>query len=226
MKTRWVVVIVVVALAFTAAAGWVWAGTMNGSSDEETVITGPPESGMLMQVIYSDAKRKKGTIKNSSQKHWVVKTSSRTRSTGTTGPCYTVYKKKYGDSGTFAHIVSGTGIFHYCVGRLHPERIAKYWTNITLDDNFWLGWAVDWSRIEKQSPIVWTSTWCTNDGSGPCYPVQRKTLEWRWQFVRSVYFPILDKVLVQHGTFYATCTVRGNAPNRAPNEECYGGWVH
>lgn len=195
------------------------ATQVNGSSGEVTVTTEPQP--MLARVIYRD-----GEIKRSSKKVTVKQTSSRARlvaeATNRTGPCYVANNTRWGDSGTRDHVVRGTAIFHWCVGKNDPAKIAKYWTNFDYAPNWAQLWKLDWSKVTVDSQIVWTTTWCGSSGVGPCFPVQRKTREYRWQFVRHV--PYLD--LPQHATFYATCTVRGNAPSVHPNLECYSGWVH
>lgn len=216
-----VAVLIAVALAVLA----VTVSTMGGHHSEDSggVYVSPPAEGMTMlQVIRDQGKVKDGKIKHHHHRDSGGRLARASRDSE--GTCYSHNRDEFGDSGTLQSIVRGTIIPHWCVGARHPNRIVKDWWNFDFQDNFWLGWSLNWSRIEKQSPVTWAaSNWC---GQGVCYPVQRKTEEYRWQWVRSVYIPILDKVLVQHATFYATCTVRGSAPGTPYNWECYSGIVN
>lgn len=212
---RWLFIAFILAIGIALAAVMIGITAVNGSSGEVTVTTEPQP--MVGRVIYSE-----GNIRRSSKKVTWKKVSQTSRTVAArTAPtiCYKANNTRWGDSLTKDHVVRGTVVFHWCV---QGPKITKYWTNFDYAGNSVQLWKLDWDKITVDSEIVWTSTWCTPDGSGPCYNVQRKTREYRWQFVRHV--PYLD--LPQHATFYATCTVRGNAPTRSPNFECYSGWVH
>lgn len=224
---RWLFIGFFVCIAIALVVVVIAATGVSGSSGEETGGVEPQPKVISERVIYDPGKVKKGNIKHSQRKTGGGKTSARRIAARSgTGPCYVVNETRYGNSGTWQKVVSGTGHFHWCVAAANHAKIAKYWSNFDFDDNWLLGWTLEWSKIDKDSDIAWTSTWCSDDGSGPCYNVQRKTREYRWQFVRSVYVPILDKIVDQHATFYAICTVRGDAPTRTWNHECYSGWVH
>lgn len=207
-KIGLVVVGVIVTLVLIVAATQI-----NGSSSEEQWSQEPSPAPMLMRVVYSD-----GNIRHHSHRNRWAETSSRS----TAGDCFVQSRTEWGDSLTRDHVVRGTAHFHFCLSQRNPAKISAYWANFDAAGNWAQLWKLEWSEVSKESPTVWTSTWCA--GGGPCYPVQRHTREYRWQFIRHV--PYLD--LPQHATFYAVCTVRGDAPGIAHghNVECYSGWVH
>lgn len=218
MKTevKYGIILLVVAAILVAYAV---ATNITGDQSSTRIEEVPPmERGRV--IDYGD-----GNIKHHHGRHHIrqvdrMQLSSRSLlATGMTGPCYIATQDEFGDSGTFAKVVRGSLHVHYCVGRLHPNRIVKVWP--TFDHwEWWLQrWSLDWQRKASESPVLWTTTWCSSSGYGPCYPVQRKTYKWSFQFVRRV--PVTG--WMQHATFGAVCTVRGQAPGRSKNYECYSG---
>lgn len=219
MRTKTLVLVLLVTAALIAA-GLLAFGPMTGSSSNETTYRESPPVGVVNLMRTRKVNYRKGKIRHHHH-HTSTKVISRSRSTAAEGVCRVVNRDEFGDSGTFAKVVRGTGHFHYCVGRKNPAKIVSYWTSF----DSWAWWLQRWhlneQHISKESPILWTSTWCTSDGSGPCYPVQRKTLEYHFQFIRHVHIPVLGWDIDQHADFYIVCTVRGDSPGHHGNHECY-----
>lgn len=212
---------IIAAVAAVAFALAIAASQVGGSSstDHWSQEGSPSSAPMLMRVIYSD-----GDIRHHSHRNrWRETTSSRSlMSAGPADDCFVQSRDEWGDSLTRDHVVRGTGHFHFCINSRNHARLSDFWASFDAAGNWAQLWKLDWSQVASESATVWSTTWCAAGVS--CYPVQRHTLEFRWQFVRHV--PYLN--LPQHATFYETCTVRGDAPGIAHghNVECYSGWVH
>jgi hypothetical protein len=215
-RTRWktlAIIGIVIGVLLVGGILATFAVGMSGSHGDTQYQEVPPERGRV--IDYRD-----GNIKHHHARTRYKRVSSRTLAL--TGPCAVATQNEWGDSATFTEVVRGSLHVHYCVGRLHPNRIVKVWA--TFDHWEWWAqrWHLNWQRKAMESPILWTTTWCQDSGYGPCYPVQRKTYKWTWEFKRSVHIPALGDV-VQYATFGAVCTVRGQAPSRHQNYECYSG---
>jgi hypothetical protein len=222
MRTRTLVLIVIVAAALLLA-GVLAFGPMTGGSSSENTYNESPVG--LMSLTRNNVNYHKGTIKHHHHGEHTKQTKSRrSRSTlgaAAAGACYVTDRDEWGDSGTFAKVTRGTVHYHWCVGRKNPAKIVSYWTS--FDSWAWVlqRWHINDYHVSKESPILWTSTWCTPNGSGPCFNVQRKTLEYHFQFIRHVHIPILGWDIDQHADFYIICTVRGDSPGAHANHECY-----
>lgn len=224
MRTRTLVLVVLVAAALLLA-GMLTFGPMTGSSSHETTYREPTPVGVVDLMRTRKVNYRKGKIRHHHHHTATRQTKSRTRTstlgTAAEGACYVTNRDEFGDSGTFAKVVRGTGHFHWCVGRKNPAKIVSYWTSF----DSWAWWLQRWHineyHVSKESPILWTSTWCTANGSGPCFSVQRKTVEYHFQFIRHVHIPVLGWDIDQHADFYIVCTVRGDSPGYHGNHECY-----
>jgi hypothetical protein len=216
----WIALLVVALLVVIGI--FVWGQPITSESHTDTQYTESPVGLMRAR----DVNYRKGRIRHHHHRNRQrvvsrIRTSSTATRSAAAGTCYVRARDEFGDSGTFANVTRGTVYYHWCVGRKNPAKIVSYWTSFD-SWAWWLQrWHIDESHISKESPILWTTTWCTPDGSGPCYPVQRKTLEYHFQFVRHVHIPILGWNIDQHADFYIICTVRGDSPGHHLNTECY-----
>lgn len=190
---------------------------LHGSSNQ-TVETEVSERGVTITAPgMTRTEWNGGSIRHHSHRTQVMKTSNlRARASLTaTGPCYVVHRDEWGDSGTYQHVVRGTGHFHWCVGAQHPENIVSF--SHSFDHYESQLWRLNW--VEESDGGGVSSTWCTPNGNGPCFPVEYRFYRFRYQFVRGANIQGVD--LQEHATFYVQCTVRGNAPGVKPNLECY-----
>lgn len=209
MRSRTLLFIAIAILAVFTIVLIAATSATNGDSSE-VFTTVPPEGRLISTTGW-----KSGNIKTSHHKQRFTKLSSR----AITGPCYRVDEYKWGDSGTVTKIVMGLGHFRWCVGAQHPNRIANFSATFEHSETSMQLWRLNW--VETSERRSWSSTWCTSNGSGPCYPVQYHFFRYKYQFIRGATVGGIE--LAQHATFYIQCTIRGDAPSSKGNHECYTG---
>jgi hypothetical protein len=206
----------VIALLVLAIIGaYLLITTPSHGSSNQTVETEDRRLVITSPLGMTKTEWNGGAIKHDSHRTTVSQTSSFRARLTATGPCYVVHRDEWGDSGTFEHVVRGTGIYHWCVGAAHPENIVSF--SHSFDHYETQLWKLNWVETTAGGGV--SSTWCTPNGSGPCYPVDYKFFRFRYQYVRGANIQGVD--LQEHATFYVQCTVRGNAPGVKPNLECY-----
>ena len=227
MKVRWSLVLWTAAAVLAIAALAIALTSMNSTGESES-FEKVPATGMVMSKVTSERvigveQWKSGNITSSGTKTDFDGRVNRRHArlvqldVGNTGPCYRVHKYKWGNSLTVSKIVLGIGHFHWCVGAQHPENVVSFDHNFEHSETSGQLWRLNW--VETSSGGGTSSTWCSSDGTGPCFPVEYKFWRFRYQFIRGATVAGID--LAQHATFQIQCTVRGNSPNVKGNYECY-----
>jgi len=196
---RWVLVVLFAFMVALSLLNWL---SKPVSTHEQISITTEsptlaPAEGMLVRRLAD-----KGKITRVHHKIHLTRLSSRA-----TGSCYRVDARVIGDNPLIDDIVTGTGHFHWCVNRLHPNRILDKYTYANKDHSESWGWELN--NIELTSGMGWSTKWCLDPGEqGPCAAVQYRY--WRFTFRWDRGISVFGQEIKMHKTLYTACTVRGN----------------